>query len=504
MRVLVGAIEHESNSFNPAQTRLEDFTVATGEELAQDSGRLSERAARGIIRELRRSGVEVVPTVAAWAVPGGLVGRDAYEYLKGILLRELEKQPVDGICLGLHGSMTVAGLGDGEGDLLRSIRERVGPDVPIVTALDMHATVTEAMIACADGFVGYRTAPHVDVVETGERAARLLLAALNGRKRLCMAAVPIPILVSGEQSESAKEPMRSLISELDRSEAIPGILSASYLLGFPWVDTEFNRGCALVVASVERWEAARQEALRLAKVFWERRRQFHFTTKAYPFEEALEVARKDLRGRGQATRGSASKGPVIIADSGDNPGAGGTQNTTYALERLLATGAREAANEARVLFAAVVDPVALRACQEAGVGRPVELVLGRDRKGPGMVPVALRGRVRSAGRARDVQGAVVDVDGVDVVIIDRRAMVHTDPLYLRDLGVEPRDYAILVLKSGYLDPKYESFASRCMLGLTPGCTSQDLAGLSYLKVQRPVYPLDEDAELTPIVYGGRR
>ncbi len=480
MKVVVGTMSHESNSFNPSLTQLEDFNPLYGPEIASAPERLENSGLKGIINVLEARDVDIVPLVFARACPGGLVAADAYESMKEVFLNGLKKAgKVDGVCLDLHGSMTVSTLQDAEGDLLASVRAVVGPDVPIVCVLDMHAMVTPQMIASADALVGYRTAPHVDVVETGERAATLLCESLEKGFSMCMAGVPLPILISGEQSESDKEPMASLIAQLRATDCIPGILSSSLLLGFPWVDVSFNMGCTLVVTRDDA-ELARREAIHLASEFMKRLEQFTFTTEAYPFDRALEIAM------------NAQNGPVFIADCGDMPGAGGSQDVPYSLERMLAYDARS------VLLAAIADSALYATCASAGVGSRVHLCFGSECTVPGVRPLNVKGTVMREAVSRGASVAVIRVRGIDVVITDQR-MAMTDPGFLENLGLDPGKYRLVVLKGGYFDPKYQAIASRGILGLTPGYTNQILRDLEYRRVQRPIYPLDHVDEFVRLI-----
>lgn len=211
MKIIIGSLSHESNSFNPKQTELSDFSPIYGADVLDVLKAGGRSALHGIYEVLSSHGAEIIPTIFARATPGGIVSFQAYRTMKeGFLERLRRVEDPTAVCLHLHGSMTVDRIGDAEGDLLTSVREIVGPNIPIVTSLDMHTTLTEAMLAKANAFVGYRTAPHIDAKETGQQAAEVLMGALKEGYELKMAAVGLPILVSGEQSETAKPPMAAL------------------------------------------------------------------------------------------------------------------------------------------------------------------------------------------------------------------------------------------------------------------------------------------------------
>ncbi len=476
MRIAVGLMKHESNSFNPDLTLLKDFRYVTREEILDDNPAVKNSSLEGIIRVLREYDVELIPLGFARASSeGGFVSKDTYEIIKKDFIEGIKNAGrIDGICLDLHGSMTVEGYIDAEGDLLESIRSIIGFDIPIVCALDLHAMVTKQMITNLNGIVGYRTAPHVDMVETGEKAAKILYEALSGGYSLHLAGVPLPMLVSGEQSETQKEPMRTLLAELDKVDEIDGVLSTSYFLGFPWADVSYNNGCALVVAA--ELQLAQKEAIVLANKFWKKHQEFKFTTEAYPFKEGLKLAIE------------SKEGPVFICDSGDNPGAGGNSNVTYPLEVMIES------NVNRAIVSAIADDSAYQFCVDAGEKETFELNLGQRDADVESGPLKIEAKVKLLGNSIGVPAAVVEIKGIDVVITPRRVMM-TDPKFLLGLGLDPNNYDLVVLKSGYLDPKYETYAAKTFLGLTPGYTNQNLSNLNYTQVSRPIYPLDEIVDL---------
>lgn len=478
MRIAVAGMMHETNTFTSLRTGMADFTKAAGAEVhAVERWRGSVFA--GILEMLASRGAEPVPIYFARALPSGLVDAETLRtFVARIVAGIVGAGPFDGICLGLHGSMCAEGCDDPEGELLERLREAVGDDVPIVCALDMHATVTQRMIDLANGYAAYRTAPHIDEYETGARAARLLLTALGSRERLVTVWSPIPILIAGEQTETDVSPTKELIEALYAEDGVPGVLETSYLLGFPWADSPHG-GAAAVASGFESSRSALIAAAdRLADRFWKQRHAFDFSTEALPLAEALRQASEDKRR------------PVVVSDSGDNPTAGASQDLAVALEAMLAAGMR------RSLVAAIYDPASVAACQAAGEGAPVELRLGRldpYRRDPA-TPLPLAVTVARIGSVKDVEYAAVATEagpeGITVLLCAKRTAVY-DPSVLTALGLDPGSFDVIVVKSGYLSPAFRSLAGRAILALTPGDTNELLAGLPYRRVKRPIYPLDQ-------------
>lgn len=474
MRVAVGAMMHETNTFTTGRTIYEDFHPVSGKDVFACPEWLNETPAGGIIETLQSQGIEVVPTLFAKALPSGIVEAEAYKKLKeGIINGIIRAGSLDGVCLALHGSMYAEGVNDPEGDLLTDLRRKLGPNVPIVCALDMHATVTEAMVKAADGFAGYRTAPHIDLYETGYRAAGILLKSLQDHKSLVVEWIRLPMLLAGEQSETATSPMRELISNLEEMEQQEGIFSASYLLGFPWADSPHNGVSAVVVGDAKARELVRKSVETLAQNFWDRRHEFDFTTKAYRLDEALRRALE------------SDKSPVIIADSGDNPTAGASEDMTLVLKRMLEMKMEKA------LVAVIVDAKALEICTERGEGVGVHLQLGRIKPAPTGAPLDVKGRVIKLGTAHGIESAVVDITGITVIITGKRVAVY-DPTFLTELDLSPGDFKVIVIKSGYLSPEYEEIAAEKILALTPGDTNEILSELPFKVTPRPIFPLDEE------------
>lgn len=476
-RIAVGAASHESNTFTPLETTLDDFDVHRSEELLDPETVGANSSLAGIVETLRDAGSDVVPTLSARALPSGVVELDTYDTIKrGIVEGVRDVDDLDGICLALHGSMYVECEPDPEGDLLSTLRGIVGPDVPIVCALDMHATMSSRVVHAADGFVGYRTAPHTDTYETGVRAAELLLRALREDVTLTMGWSRAPFLVTGERSETDTPPMSDMIAALEEADQRDGVWSTSYLLTHSWADTPHAGVSGIAVGPAVEQRTLAETARELACEFWNRREEFDFTTEARPFDDVVDEALAE------------SGRPVVVGDAGDIPSAGSTVDVTYALDRLLARGIED------VLVAVVVDPEAVDACRDARAS-PVDLSLGQIE--PGGPPLDVSAEVVSVETVDGVRSAVVRVDGVTVVVTDERTTAHNDPVYLDALGLSPREFALVVLKSGYLAPAWKELAHRRMLALTPGYTNQIYEELDWTEVARPVYPLDPDATWWP-------
>ncbi len=478
-RVLVGGLHHESNTFNPILTGWTDIRIRRGTEITE---KIEKDSIGGIVKTLLDAGYEVVPTLIARAVPNGEWEEDVYRTLKEELLTAVrEAGPLDAICLSLHGSMRVKGLGEAEGDLLTSIRE-LQPTLPLVTSLDMHATITDEMIAAADAFVGYKCAPHTDTFETGIHAASMIVDILEKGAEPCMEVLRIPMIVAGEQSETNVEPMKSLIEGLRKEEKREHIMAASYLLGFPWADTAPNSVTALVVTDGNR-ALAKETCLRAASSFWNRRNEFCFYTTTLSPPEALEAALKAAH----------EHAPAVISDSGDNPTAGSSGDVTNFL-KLILREPRAKSLDPPLLYQCFYDPSLVERALALGAGNSFNGSLGGCFDTQASSPVTGELKVKQVKRNWDGCGvdlALIHVDGVDVVVSSRHVGAY-DPLMMRSLGVNPEELKVIVVKLGYLEPEIKAISRFSVMALTDGASNEALWTIDYRCLPRPVFPLERN------------
>jgi microcystin degradation protein MlrC len=489
VKLFLAMLSHETNTFSTIRTDRVQFEARHlhyGGELLETFGGTAT-CLGGMIEVAGRHGARLVPSVGAAAAPSGLVAKEVYAEIKGRLLADLAAAGgVDGVLLDLHGAMVVEGIDDGEGDLIGAVRLAVGPSVPVAVTLDFHGNVSRAMAAGADLLHGYKTYPHVDMAERGVEATERLLDVIAGRLRPTWALRAPPLLPPLGNQGTARGPMRRLYDLAAEMEQDPRVISISIFAGFPHADIP---DAGLSVYAVTDRDQALADALadRLARVAWEHRHEFIHS--APPVREAV------------ARAVAAPRHPVILADMADNTGGGAAGDGTEILRELLRVGARSA------VVACLWDPAAVRECARAGVGARLSLTLGGkvdDRHG---APLPVTGRVRalSDGRfvhkgpmARGLPGklgptAVLDVDGVTVVLISHRCQT-LDPEMLRCVGLDPLDHRIVVVKSTiHYRAAFEPIAAEIIEVDAPGLSSSNLARFAFERIRRPIFPLDPDA-----------
>lgn len=488
-RILVGCINHESNGFNPIITGINDFVIFRGKEVLTN-GLKPYYSSTGIIETIQKWGWEVVPAITARAVPNGLVDYNLYRELKKDFLEKideaLKEAPIDGICLGLHGSLKVQNIGPAEGDLLKAIREKL-PHIPLTTALDMHATITDDIIKYCDGIVGYKTAPHIDCYETGVHAANLLKKAFEQNTKLFMGRVRIPMLVAGEKTETAAEPMKSLIEECIRAEKENNVLAASILLGYPWADCKDNGVNIITVSSVNQ-EEADKTAKKIALHFWEQRHNFKFRAEHYDSYTSIKKAVEYIK--------TENAYPVFISDSGDNPTAGAAGDATECFEALLKFEKEIQNLPTKVLYSGFFDKPAVEKCFKAGEGNTASITIGGNWDTINGKKIPCNVKILKLVKNYDVYEAdiaLVETKNI-LIVLTSKHIGFGDENLLPAVGIDPKNYCIVIVKLGYLEACFQDIASHAILAESKGCSNELLETLAYPGTPRPIYPLDKDMD----------
>src|SRR5712671_1153414 len=396
-RIAVGGFQHETNTFAPLTASWADFERADawppfvrGPQLIEAVEGFNIPIA-GAVSALQALGHELVPLCWCSAPPSSYVEKEAYEKVAGWILEDLRALgPVDAVYLDLHGAMVAEHHEDGEGELMRRVRAVIGERIPVVASLDYHTNMTSEMVRHATAMVGYRTYPHIDMAETGGRAARLLDRLLRERRPLHKAYRQLDFLIPLVWQCTSMEPAKGifeLIVEIERGSDRSGgptgshnqgIVSITHTPGFPPADIA-HCGPALVVYGLDR-DAAEAAADRIAGAI--REREAGFAGKLYTPDEAVIEA---MRIAERATR------PVLLADIQDNPGAGGTSDTVGLLRALIAHRATGA------VIGMIVDEEAAKAAVETGEGNVMHRGIGAVVGYAGEKPVVADWRVVKVG-----------------------------------------------------------------------------------------------------------
>ena len=484
-RIAIGGFQHETNTFAPSLATLADFEtgddwpeLTTGPGLP-DRVRGMNLPIAGFIDAAERSGHRLLPTTWGSASPSSYVTEHAYEHIAGLILDGLAAaRPFDAVYLCLHGAMVAEHLEDGEGELLRRVRSLVGADVLVVASLDFHSNTTPEMVGQANALVGYRTYPHIDMADTGRRTAAHLDRLLNGSGVAHRAFRQIPFMIPITWQCTTSEPMRSI---MDMRDALEGgdVASLTVTAGFPAADI---RHCCPSVFGYGGSARAVERAVDAVANELERREG--------EFEGELHSPDEGVR-RAMAIARTATR-PVVIADTQDNPGAGGDSDTTGMLRALVDNDAAP-----RAALGMLVDPEAALAAHGAGAGAVINIALGGRSGIEGDEPFTAEFRVERLGDGRftgtgPMYGgarmnlgpmAALRLRDVQILVGSRKAQLADLSMY-RHCGIEPTTRKIIVNKSSvHFRADFEPIASEVLICVAPGPMAADPGALPWTRLR---------------------
>lgn len=479
--IAVAGLASENSTFTPSRTRLAAFHIKRGDEITNDYTFLRPGSPLSGVAEWKGA-------LIGRALPGGIIARDAFETLSEEIVARLRDMVaathLDGLWFDIHGAMNVEGLEDAEVDLLRRIRKVIGPEIIVSASMDLHGNVSQELAHGIDLLTCYRTAPHVDVRETKERACRNLVELLQQHPRgtrPLKAWIPIPILLPGEQTSTRDEPAKTIYKAVPDVAELNGVIDAAIWVGYAWADEPRNRAIVMVTG----WEkqAVSSGAEKLARLFWNLRNNFQFVAPTGSFAECLDGAL------------SSSARPYFISDSGDNPTAGGSGDMTWGLTQLLARPEFKDFSGPTVIYASVPGSEAVETAVKAGIGATVTITAGAEVDSNHAGPITMTGKVHSIkhGDPHAHIEVVLQIGSVYAILTKLRKPYHKERDFT-DLNLIPRSVDIVIVKIGYLEPELYDMSADWMLGLTPGGVDQDLKRLGHHHIRRPMWPFDTEFE----------
>src|ERR1700704_146748 len=483
-RIAVGGFLHETNTFAPTKAVYDAFVQGGGWPPMREGAKLLEKMRNiivgiaGFIPVAEAEGWGLVPTIWCAASPSAHVAKDAYERVAKTIVDGIAAAgAIDAVYLDLHGAMVAEHLDDGEGEILARVRSVIGKDVPLVASLDLHANVTPGMVEHADALIAYRTYPHVDMADTGRASAHHLALMLKTKARFAKAFRQLPFLIPISWQCTNDQPIKGIYRQLAalESAAVPTL---SFAPGFPAADF---RDCGPSVFAYGKMQAdadaAADQITALIKSH-----EDDFDGRIYSPDEGVRYAMELAK---------TAKKPVIIADTQDNPGAGGDSDTTGMLRAL----ARN--NAVRAATGVICDPQSAKAAHAAGTGATVTLALGGKSGILGDAPykesfIVERlsdGKFIAPGPyygGRDMgkgPSACLRIGGVRVVVSSHKAQLADQAMY-RYVGIEPTEQAILVNKSSvHFRADFESIAERLLICAAPGAMPADTADLRWTRLR---------------------
>ena len=457
-KIAVGGISTECSTYSPLYQNESDFVSIQGQTLLDLVG-----------FPFDDYGIETYPIFFNRSVPGGPIESQYFRQTKDKFIAELDSLgTLDGVLLIMHGAIFVDDIDDPEGEWIEAVRDVVGEDCIVSVSFDLHGQVTDKIVNNIDAFAAYRTAPHIDVEETYKRASKMLADALTKKQRPTVLWSPIPMLVSGEMSSTFVEPCQSIYKNLESLDQRQGIIDSNLMVGYVWADTQ--RAAASAVVTCTNKKVGTEVCQIIANLYWDSRHQLKFDM------ESGDIS---------ATIHSLPKNFAIIADSGDNPTAGGVGDRADVLEAVLSKKIEH------VLFAGIASESAYNELQKGN-----KFNIGGSFGGGGSNLELNADEVYF-----EEQCAIVKVQNITIVVSKRRRPFH----YLSDfnhLRLKLQDYRLLVVKSGYLSPELQGLSCPSFMVLSNGAVNQDLKNIDNHHRKRPTFPFQEFNEFVPQVSDG--
>jgi microcystin degradation protein MlrC len=498
MRIGIGQHWQETNTFNPLPTTrrdFEEFGVLRGAEVIEQLADTNEPG--GFIQSLRAwpEQPEIVGLVRLPAWPSGRATAETIDWLLEEILQSVRGAgPLDGVLLALHGAMVADEHPDVEGEVLEAVRQVIGPDVPLVASLDLHANVTERMVRSSDALVLFHTAPHIDVFETGVRAANVLRRILIDGAKPQSHFYKLPLVVPAERANT-QDPASVSFQFRERLQSLekqPGILSAGIATVQPWLDIPEMGSAVLVVADGKNANAERASR-QLAHDLWERRRDY--LPKLTPLTGAVRNAHE------------CREGLVVLSDSADATTSGAPGDSTWLLGELLKY------DWPRGALVTLVSPTAVAEAEQSDPGETKSFTLGGVRDSRFAQPIHLPSatiehlfdaRFTISGHlgknlAIDMGRSAVLRQGDVRIVVTSRSGPHFAPELFQAAGIDPFAANVLVAKSpcGFR-AVYAAQAAKILVVKAPGCAPSDFWNYEYKNIPRPLWPWD-DMEWQPIV-----
>ena len=438
----------------------------------------------GFLEECERLHFQAVPLMSAWAISAGPVSKIAFDELARRLLEQLGKTELDALLVALHGAWLSESHLCADGELIRRVRERIGPHIPIVVTLDYHANVRRELLEHIQGLVGYRTYPHIDMADTGRKGARLLADIMRQGVAPKIYSLPIPFLAPAQSATTDHPVIRALMQRLDDLARSQGALASSFFCVQPWLDVTGVASSLVVVADAEEPKIP-AGMLEIAQELWDRRNEFGVDW-VEPQNLLAKVRQFQAR-------------PIIVSEAYDTPSGGAPGDHPGLLSLLLPRRQEVAA----CLY--VVDPEAALQARRAGLGAEFRGTLGAKIDPRFGAPVQLEGHVRKlsdgvfalkgpvfTGKKVAMGPTAVVETGKLSVVVASRAVLMVDPELYRSQGIEPLEQDVIAVKSPTLfRPGYAGITERVIDLDMPGVCRGNLKKVPFSKIERPIYPLDD-------------
>ncbi|MFC4354745.1 M81 family metallopeptidase [Chryseomicrobium palamuruense] len=485
MKLLIGEILHETNTFSNVKTDVEAFKLwgwNKGEDLLSKNRNVRNYLG-GMIDQAEALGIGLIPTFATFAYPAGIITSEAYEALLNELIEGIKSADgYDAILLALHGAGVSEVTEDLEGSILSKVREVIGNHIPIVVTLDLHANVTFEMVKHATLILGNHLYPHTDSYEIGMEAVDCAVQIIEGNLKPTMFLRHLPLMIptSTTNLPPAKE-VNNLCFEWEKSDQV---VDCTFYHGFPYTNIS-QVGVSVLVTTNNSSEYAEDIANKISEYIWDNKEKF--LQKQPSPEEGIELA---LAHVGK---------PVVINETSDNPGGGTPADGTYLLKAMINKGIEKSC------FGFIFDPEVVKQAVESGIGTTIETQLGGKTDSLHGEPIQLKAYVKSITDGVFIQsspmgkGSVINLgpsvrlqsNGVDIIVCSVKAQTLDEQIFLLH-GIDVQDYKIVALKSSqHFRAGFEPISSKIITVDSPGLTTLDFTSFKYTNLKTEVYPLSE-------------
>ncbi|MDF2723521.1 MAG: microcystinase [Paenibacillus sp.] len=475
-------VVHETNTFAPGVTEIGAFQAdwVVGKEAFIERYTGTKTSMGGVIDAANELGLQLRPGFYTQTTPSGMITADAFEAIADALVAGIDAD-IDGLVVTLHGAMVSAGYPDAEGEILRRVRAKVGPDFPLAVTLDLHANISPQMVELSGINVVYDTYPHIDIYERAVEAVHLLKSQLDGEIVPVQKLVQTRMLVAPQAMLTSSGVMKEVMDIAFELEKVPGVLNISVAGGFPYSDVA-EAGMTFIVTVDGDAALADRIGEQLRTAAWERRERF--------FVPQLEAA------AAVAAAEQQPEGPVILIESSDNVGGGSPADATHILPHLLAATKKS--------LIVICDPEAVRLAAQLGIGGVLRHAIGGKSDDLHGAPVPVEGRIRTLfdGNYRHIGKymtgqyarmgltAVIECGPVTVILTEKR-VAPWDPGHVRFVGLDPTHFHMIVVKAAIAwRTAFGDVAKHIIDVDTPGCCTANLHRFRYESLQRPIYPLD--------------
>src|SRR5690625_1853478 len=486
MRIAIGQVAHETNTFSAVQTTVETFQHAEwahGDKVITNNEHVKNYLG-GMIQKGNQLNVDLLPTFSARCNPSGLVTKKTFETLRDELIKQIyQVGDIDALCLALHGAGVAENYPDLEGELLRAIRHEFGDNLPIVVSLDLHGNLTELMVEQATALVGVKEYPHIDTYEAGAKAMQLTVDILQNKIKPVMKIKQIPLLMF--PNTTFQQPAKAVKEYTLAKEAQSGVLECAFYHGFARADTKYT-GASIVTITDDQSTLAEQTNKDVATYVWQRREEF-INDYLDPHSALKEALATESR-------------PVIVNETSDNPGSGAPGDGTHLLKAFIEQNIPQSA------FGFIYDPEVAEIAHQAGVGAVIDIDIGGKTDDLHGSPLAVKAYVKSITDGRFIQsapmnqGAQIDfgqsarlkVGEVDIIVASGKSQTLDKEIFLLH-GIDIKEYKIIALKScQHFRAGFEPYAAHIITADSPGISTSQPKYYNYQAIERPIFPLDQN------------